>query len=182
MAAGWLALSLQKQGRGAEAQALLSENLERIRKFRISGFTLRSCRTVGAELCLAATEQAEAAGKEAALRDAKAACHELRKHAKADVSALVAAYRLQGTCEWLQGRPKKAEAWRSKSLATADRLGARYDGALTDLEVGRRLGDRAVLEKAGAAFEDIGAAYDLAQAQELLSRTGEKPLAVSHTG
>ena len=79
----------------------------------------------------------------------------------------VAAYRLQGAFEWLRGRPRKARAWWRKSLAMAEKLGMRYEGALTELEMGRRLDDRALLEKAAATFADIGAQFDVAQAREL---------------
>jgi hypothetical protein len=52
----------------------------------------------------------------------------------------------------------------------AERLGARYEGALTELEIGRRLNDRAALERAALAFEAMGAAPNLAEARELLGR------------
>ena len=57
------------------------------------------------------------------------------------------------------------------SLALAARLGARYEGALTELEMGRRLGDRLALERAQAAFEAMGAEHDLAQARVWLEQT-----------
>ena len=79
----------------------------------------------------------------------------------------MAAERLQGTYEWLAGRAKRAETWWRKSLATAERLGARYEGALTELEVGRRLGDPVALERAATAFEAMGAEHDLAQTRAL---------------
>jgi len=43
-------------------------------------------------------------------------------------------------------------------------------GALTQLEIGRRLRDRTELERAEAEFEEMGAAFDLGEARRLLGR------------
>ncbi len=75
---------------------------------------------------------------------------------------------MQGTYEWLRGRPRKAEKCWRKSLDHAEQLGCRYEGALTALEIGRRLGDREQLEHAEAEFADMGAQFFLGQARELL--------------
>ena len=72
----------------------------------------------------------------------------------------------------LKWSPKKAASWWHKSLATAERLGSLYEGSLTELEIGLRLGDRTALEKAAAAFEAMGAAHDL---QRALVATGALP-------
>ncbi|MCJ7797612.1 MAG: hypothetical protein MUQ56_12780, partial [Thermoleophilia bacterium] len=85
----------------------------------------------------------------------------------------VPGYRMQGTYEWLAGRPRKAEKCWQKSLAVAEELGAGYQEALTRLEIGRRLGDRAELERAEALFGEMGAALDLAEARRLLGRESE---------
>ena len=55
---------------------------------------------------------------------------------KADVGALVSAYRFTGTYGWLRGNPRKAESWWRKSLTAAERLGACHGVALTELEMG----------------------------------------------
>jgi hypothetical protein len=135
---------------------------------------LRHLHTAEATLRLIRAEQAEGPARSLALKEAKAACKSLRRVAKADVGALVAAQRLQGTYEWLAGRSKKAESWWHKSLAMAEKLGARYEGALTEFEAGRRLGDRAALDKAAADFEAMGAAFDLKQTQDALGGADEK--------
>jgi hypothetical protein len=87
-------------------------------------------------------------------------------------SSFLGALRLQGTYEWLRGRPKKARTWWEKSRATAAKLGAHYEGALTELEVGRRLGDQAILVKAAAEFEAMGAEYDSESALSLVQQVG----------
>ena len=96
-----------------------------------------------------------------------------------DTTAFVAAARMQGTYEWLRGRPRKAEKWWRRSLDHAEKLGARYEGALTELEIGRRLGDPAALERAALAFEAMGAEHCLAQAVALrrgLSEASPSPI------
>ena len=52
---------------------------------------------------------------------------------RCDTTAFVPACRMQGTYEWLRGRPRKAEKWWRRSLDHAEKLGARYEGALTSL-------------------------------------------------
>ena len=84
-----------------------------------------------------------------------------------DTTAFVPADRLQGTFEWLRGRPRKAEKWWRRSLDHAEKLGARHEGALTQLEIGRLLGDPVALEKAAVAFEAMGAEHRLTQTRTL---------------
>lgn len=43
----------------------------------------------------------------------------------------------------------------------AEEMGMRYELAMTHLEIGKRLKDRAHLEKAEAIFAEIGAEFDL---------------------
>jgi hypothetical protein len=114
------------------------------------------------------------ADKKEARAEAKEACRLLLKHGKIDRPALTAAYRHQGTYEWLRGRrPNKAEKWWQKSLDHAAQLGARYEGAITMLEMGRRLDDRSWLERAEAEFADMGALYGLGEARRLLGVQAE---------
>ncbi len=52
----------------------------------------------------------------------------------------------------------------------AERQGARYEGAITHLEIGRRLDDGEHLRLAEAEFADMGAAYWLGEARRALSK------------
>ena len=106
---------------------------------------------------LVAAEQSEGAARGASLKKARQACRAALKQVKVDTTAFVPAARSQGTYEWLRGRPRKAEKWWRRSLEHAEKLGCRYEGAVTELEMGRRLGDSGALERAAAAFEDMGA-------------------------
>jgi class 3 adenylate cyclase/tetratricopeptide (TPR) repeat protein len=168
MGAGWLAAALLRQEKAEEARALLGEQRERIRGYGVRGYYLRPYHNAWGMLCLTEAEHAQGAARTAALKEARAACRAMRRTATADIGGTVAAFRLQGVYHWLRGRPTKAQAWWRKSLATAERLGMRYEGALTELEMGRRLDDRALLEKAAATFADTGAQFDVAQARELI--------------
>jgi tetratricopeptide (TPR) repeat protein len=158
-----------KLGRLEEARAILAEEAARLRESgHTRGYFARNVHTGKAAACLLALEQATDAATKQALKQAKSACRDLLKYCRADVPSLVPAYRMQGAYEYLRGRPSKAEQWWGKSLEHAEKLGARYEGALTQLEIGRRTGDRTALETAEAAFAEMGAQFDLARVRELL--------------
>jgi hypothetical protein len=57
-----------------------------------------------------------------------------------------------------------------KSLKNAKEMGERYDLAMTHLEMGKCLNDQEHLMQAEAIFAEIGAAFDLAEAQRLLGK------------
>jgi len=149
------------QGRLGQAQVLLDEHRARLRKFSIRGGMASSVIIGLAAAAVAAVEQSEETARSAGLKEARRACRAALKQVKVDTTTLVPAARLQGTCEWLRGRPRKAEKWWRRSLEHAEKLGARYEGALTELEIGQRLGDPVALEKAALAFEAMGAEYQL---------------------
>ena len=155
------------QGKLEEAQALLEEHREHLRKFAIRGGIASSVIMDCAAASLVAAEQSDGAARDARLKEAGRTCRAAFKQAKWTGlrSSLPAA--LTGTFEWLRGRPRKAEKWWVKSLDHAEKLGARYEGALTRLGDGPAAGRPGALEKAAAAFEDMGAEHDLAQAMAL---------------
>ncbi len=167
--AGRLATCLLVQGRLEEAQALLPAHRENVRKYGIRGFNASILITTVAAAALAAAERAEGPAREAARKDARRACRAALKQGRVDTTAFVPAYRWQGTYEWLRGNPHKAEEWWRKSLDHAAKLGARYEGALTMLEMGRRQGGREQLKRAESEFEAMGAQFFLAEARGLLS-------------
>ena len=168
--AGRLAACLLAQGRLEEAQVLLGEHGERVRKYGIRGGNATMVITGTATAALAAVESAEGAARGAALKAAGRACGAALKQGRLDATAFVPAYRLQGIYEWLRGDPRKAEEWWRKSLEHAAKLGARYEGALTMLEIGRHQGDREQLKYAESEFEAMGARFFLAEARRLLGR------------
>jgi tetratricopeptide (TPR) repeat protein len=176
--AGHLAHCYLDQGRLSEAQVLLNQHRELTEKFGIRGGTSHYLNTGLAAATLLAVEAAEGQNRDVALKEAKAACRDLLKSCRTDATSLVPANRMQGTYHWLCGRSDKADEWWRKSLALADKLGARWEGALTHLEIGRRQDDRGALETAEAEFEAMGAAYYLGEARRLLA-DGRVPDAVT---
>ena len=106
-ATGWLAQSYLDQGELDEARATLAGFVETIRKYGIRGYYLRSLGPAQAMLSLVRAEEAQGDKTGAALKEARAACKTLRKLAKADISALVATHRLQGTLPVGSGPPRE---------------------------------------------------------------------------
>jgi tetratricopeptide (TPR) repeat protein len=121
-----------------------------------------------AEAHLLAAEHGDAAHRAMRLRQAQEACRAALKHAPRFQPKLPKAMRLQGTYEWLRGNPAKARDWWQKSLTEAERMGLRYDVGEIYLDMGQRLNERTLLEKAEAIFAEIGAAWDLARTRECL--------------
>jgi tetratricopeptide (TPR) repeat protein len=119
---------------------------------------------------LAAAEQGAEADKEEYLRKARRACKEILRSAKVHRYCLPEAMRLQGTCEWINGKPVSARERWEQSIETAAEMGERYDLGMTHLEMGRRLKDPEHLRQAEAIFTDIGAEWDLAETRRLLGR------------
>jgi tetratricopeptide (TPR) repeat protein len=80
-----------------------------------------------------------------------------------------------GVYEWSLGRRKQAMALWCKSLESAERLGMPYSAGLTHYEMGWRLPStnparREHLTRAVEIFNQLGAGYDLEQAQKVLNQ------------
>lgn len=67
------------------------------------------------------------------------------------------ALRLRGQYAWLQGKTAQAQRWWQKSLTAAETQEMPYELGMTYLEIGRRIGEGACLEKAEVIFDQIGA-------------------------
>jgi class 3 adenylate cyclase len=177
--AGRLAACYLAQDKLEEAQALLGEHRALLRKYGIRGGNASSVILGSAAAALATAERADGAAREERLRKARRVCRAALRQANVDATAIVPAARLRGTFEWLRGRPRRAEKWWRRSLDHAGRIGCRYEGALTMLEMGRRLGNRGQLERAEHSFAEMGAEFCLAETRELLGRTAAMPLTPS---
>ena len=134
----------------------------------VPAFYSASLRNGLAEADLLAAEQSTGTERAEWLKKAGRACRAVLKHGKAFRGGLPEAMRLQGTCEWLRGKPGAAKQWWERSLSVAQEMGQRYDLGRTHLEMGRRLGQTEHLEQAAALFAEIGAEWDLMQAREAL--------------
>ena len=121
-----------------------------------------------AEAYLFAIEHGAPSEKSTWLNKAKRACRAATKYSSVCQPLVPKSMRLQGTYEWLSGKPTAAQRWWQKSLAEAERMGLRYDLGEIYLEMGTRLSERTYLEKADAVFAGIGAQLELAKARELL--------------
>lgn len=92
------------------------------------------------------------------------------RYAKGVRINLVESRRLQGTYEWLRNKPEAARKWWAESLAFAEETGITVEEALTRLEMGRRLQDKEMLERAVSMFEEMGTVHGLALAKETLGK------------
>ena len=124
-----------------------------------------------AEAHVLAAEYSKGTERAGWLRKAGPACRDALKHGKAFRGGLPEAMRLQGTCEWLRGKPAAAQKWWERSLSVAQEMGQPYDLGRTHLEMGQRLADQAHLERAEAIFADIGAEWDLRRARGALEKS-----------
>ena len=79
------------------------------------------------------------------------------------------ALRLRGRYAWLQGEAAQAKRWWQKSLAEAEKQEMPHELGMTYLEIGKRTGDLASLEKAGVILAQIGAELDLERTRKLAS-------------
>jgi tetratricopeptide (TPR) repeat protein len=148
---------------GETAHRLLVE--QRLRAFLCSPVYLAR-----AESLLAAAEADPSTSGPTLKRAGRASAAAVRQ-GRLDCEALAAAHRCRGTYQWLRGRPRRAvRSWR-RSIAVAERIGARYELALTWLEIGSRTGERGYLEDAEQVFSELGDELDLAHVRERLGES-----------
>ncbi len=155
------------QGNLAKALAALDRSLAFYAPY-LGGDSYASLRNGLADAYLSAAEQCGQAEKADWLKTAKQACKDARKQGKAFRPGLPEAMRLQGTYEWLRGKPSAAQKWWQRSLSLAEEMGQRYDVGMAHLEMGRRLGERSHLECAATVLAEIGAEPGACRAREAL--------------
>ena len=136
----------------------------------IEAFGLANTLNNLAEAYLFAVERSDPSERGMWLRKAKDACGAALRETPKFKPKWPKAMRLQGTYEWLRGKPASAHKWWQKSLAEAERMGLKYDVGMIYLEMGQRLEERMHLEKAEALFAEISAELDLAKSREVLLR------------
>ena len=174
-ASGILGRCYLRQGNIQQALSVLEEGCQLVRKYRLRGFSCVPVRLHLAQAYLLSAEQLGEPARGVAMKKAKQACKIALRQAKFDRAAQIAAYRMQGTQEWLRGNPGRAQQWWQRSLGAADALGAMYELGLTYLEMGKFLEDFGHLEKAESIFEELQAKFDWAQAQKLLQQYKSQP-------
>lgn len=139
------------------------------REYGVEGDSLGRLLNSLAEATLSAAEQETGLARAAWLQQARIACRAALAQSRAYRPGRPEAMRLYGTCAWLCDKPTRARRWWRRSQELAAAMGHRYDRALTDLEIGTRLGSQTLLQQAEAQLADIGAAWHLTQARALLN-------------
>jgi len=154
----------------AEALAVLKRTEDYVSKHHMKRYFASAFLHNGlAEVCLSAGERSTGGERAAWLKESKRRCDDALKSSRASLRPLLPeAMRLKGTYEWLKRRPSAAEKWWNKSLGLADKMGMPHHSGLAHLEIGRRLKERAHLERAEAFFRRVGAESDLAETLRLL--------------
>ncbi len=165
---GDLARCRLRQGRLDEAVSTADTARRLLIAERLRAFLCSPVYIARAESLLAVAESDPSAFKAAGKASAAAV-----RQGRLDCDALASALRCRGTYHWLRGHRRRAARSWHKSVAVAERLGARHELALTWLELGSRTGERGRLEEAAAIFAELGAELDLEHAREQLSETRE---------
>jgi tetratricopeptide (TPR) repeat protein len=155
VAVGEVGLCYLHQGDAQRGLRFLEQSAEQLAEHGVGGYFCGSVRNGLAEAYLLLAEQAQGTERAAALKRAQRACTSAVREAKLDRDALPAAYRLQGTYQWLATREKAAIDMWKRSLGCAEELGARYELGLTYLEMGKRQDDSDRLEQAEDMFDQI---------------------------
>ena len=124
---------------------------------------------------LAIAERADGASRSTALHDARRASHQALQCARQMPLWLPQALRLHGTSEWLAGNESAGQKYWRESVLLAEKYDFPIESARTWLEIGDRLGDVALIERACEVFLQQGANVFLAAAlycqARLCSRT-----------
>ena len=167
-ASGTLGRCYLRQGNIQQALTVLEEGCQLIEKHRLRGFSCVPVRLHLAQAYLLDAEQAQGLTRDKAMEKAREACRVALRQVKFDRAAKITAYRMQGTWEWLSGRPKHALPWWQRSLTAARALGARYELGLTCLEMGKFSGDENYLKEAESIFKELGTKFDWLQAKKFL--------------
>jgi tetratricopeptide (TPR) repeat protein len=126
--------------------------------------------TALAESYVAVAERSDVADRKPWLRKANRACQEAIKASRTGYTNEPLALLLRGRLAWINNRSSAALKDWQRSLKLAEKMGLRYDEGIIHLEMGKRLGDREHLEQAMSILSEIGAEWDLKQAQQALEK------------
>ncbi|HET6782084.1 MAG TPA: tetratricopeptide repeat protein, partial [bacterium] len=163
LATSGLGMCYLRQGRTEEALSVFEDAHRIIVDRGFKGFLGAVPRGGLTEVYLAAAEAARDGSRDAWLKKADRLSREFLTQSKTDIEAVPAAHRLRGQLAWLRGERRQAiQSWQA-SERVAERLGAKYDLALTAFELGHRTADEVQLRRAQTIFADIGARWDPAR-------------------
>lgn len=161
-----------RHGDISKAFSSLSEGANLIRQHHLRGFSCVPNFLYQAQAHLMLAEQT---GNAEDMQKAYKMIISANKKSKFSRVAEITTCRLRGTWEWLGHHPRQARQWWERSLRLANILGARYEGALTKLEMGRLLKDKSYLHQAKETFSDLKAIGDMQEAQKFMSELEHRP-------
>lgn len=152
-----------RRGDLAKALAVFREAERSVAERQLRGVVWT--RTGIAEAHLVLAERTAGEERARALRDARELCRAALRQGRHVREGLAAAWRLEGTRLWLEGRAADARRAWERSLRAAREVGARYDHGMTLLEMGQRLRSEEHLDQAGRELSALGAHFDAEQAR-----------------
>lgn len=170
---GPLSIVRLRQARPEQARQAADEMLRLMIESPLTAAAVLVGYSAAAEVFQALLAQNPADSDASLKQQARRAVSSLGRFARVFPLGQPRAWLMRGSLHWLSGKSRLAlRAWR-RSLALAQRLGLRYDQGLAHLEIGRHLQhDDAAraqhLEGARDIFAELGAVYDLKQAQAAL--------------
>jgi hypothetical protein len=172
------------QGRLSECPALLQEAHAIILREKMNrDFDCVEVLVADAGYHLALAESLQDAPRESALQEAQRCCRTALNCARRMPLWLPAMLRLQGTCDWLNGKEASARKFWKESLQVAQDFRFPIEHGLTLLEQGRRCGDCSLVKQAAVFFRQTGANTFLAMAEteakksDTLEQSDLEPLA-----
>jgi tetratricopeptide (TPR) repeat protein len=157
-----------EQGRPERALEIMEEAQLLIADRGLRGISLDQNPIALAECRLRIAELEDGSERSRLLTKAKRDTRAALRYSRAARNDVPGATRVNGTRMWLKGHHAAARKWWQRSLVAAEQSGARYDLGLTELEMGRRLNERARLERAAAILSEVGAELDFSKAQAAL--------------
>jgi class 3 adenylate cyclase/tetratricopeptide (TPR) repeat protein len=145
------------------AVSVLRDALETLRRGRVSLYIRVVPHVVYAEALVGMLQSSpNARNDRSVVREAARACRRSLALAQRYKQGLTQALRVRGTLDWVTGRRAQAMSWWRRSIETGERLGARYEVALTRMQMGTMGGD----------------AGGVAQAEQLLRTMRAQPSSV----
>jgi class 3 adenylate cyclase/tetratricopeptide (TPR) repeat protein len=171
-AAGILGRCYLQRREVRRALQVLDEGNRVIAEHGLRGMSVVWTPLVLAEAHVRMLDEADGEPRDVRLKKARRACRHAVRQGEMMRFLLPMALRLRGMLEWRTGKRGAATRSWERSIAAAEQVGARYELALTSLEIGRSLGSRLDLERAATIFEEVGATPALAEARRVLTGAG----------
>jgi tetratricopeptide (TPR) repeat protein len=150
-----LARSSLQQDHFEKASSLVDEAVATVRRYGLRGHHVTELKNVKALLLQAKLARTRGGFAVSTLRwRIRWACFQAIRGGSVYRGSLPEALRLRGQFAWLVENPNAAQAWWQRSRRLCEQLGATYDLALTELELGRCLRDPESLARGEALLAE----------------------------